>query len=66
MLVCVSVFKKKLVPHGKKTRPFLDLYTKTHLWAYMRLEKRGGLAHIINDLVSMQIDGFHPLRIYLA
>ena len=30
MLVCFCFFKKKLVPYGKKTRPFLDLYIKTH------------------------------------
>ena len=46
--MCVVFFKKKLVLHGKKTRHFLDLYTKTHLWACTRLEKRGGLARTRN------------------
>ena len=27
---------------------FLDLYTKTHIWASTRLEKRGGLARTRN------------------
>ena len=49
LLVCVC-FSKRNLSHIKKkkkkqnkTRPFLDLYTKTHLWAYISLEKRGGL-----------------------
>ena len=41
-------FQKELVPHGKKTSAFLGLYTKTHIWACTRLEKRGGLARTRN------------------
>ena len=37
-------FQKDLVLYGKNTRVFFGLYTKTHLWACTRLEKRGGLA----------------------
>ena len=53
--MCVSFFKRKIVPHGKKTRPFLNLYTKTHPWACIRLEKRGHLAHTRNGLILLQI-----------
>ena len=41
-------FQKDLVQHGKKTRTFLGLYIKTHLWACTRLEKMGGLVDTRN------------------
>ena len=52
LLVNGSFFqkKKKLVPHGKKTRTFFGLYTKTHFWACIRLEKMGGLTSTRNGL----------------
>ena len=39
---------KSCVPHGTKTRFFLSLYIKTHLWAYTWIEKMGGLARTRN------------------
>ena len=59
-------FQKDLVQHGKKTRTFLGLYIKTHLWAYTRLEKMGDLMGTRNWLkipISVQIDGFAPLPV---
>ena len=51
LLVNGSFFKKKLVIHEKKKKKtFLGLYTKTHIWACIRLAKRGGLARTRNGL----------------
>ena len=41
-------FKKNLVPHRKRIKTFLGLHTKTNLWACIKFEKRGGLAHTRN------------------
>ena len=54
--MCINFFNKKLVLHGKKARFFLDLYTKTHLWASTRLEKKGGLACTRNGLKAQFFD----------
>ena len=45
----------KLVSHGKKIRHFSNLYTKTHPWASIGLEKRGCLAHLRNGPILLQI-----------
>ena len=42
--------KTKVVSHMEQRQGFffLSLYTKTHLWAYTWIEKRGGLARTRN------------------
>ena len=47
-MVDVFFLKKNLVPHWKRIKKNLGLYTKTLLWACIKLEKMGGLARTRN------------------
>ena len=49
MSMVVAFFRKETCsPRKKKIRTFLSLYTNAHLWVCIKLEKRGGRAHIRN------------------